>query len=240
MSGRIYSAVSSLGAQIISEAIMTEFFHNAILPAHFSQDMRWRTENRTEITKSGSGYEFRNNVWAAPRRIYHLKSNIYPIGQMRELHEFFNARHGRLYGFACMDRVDFSSNTSHNTTQITIFDQTLVPLDDTRRVFGLRKIYSDGSIRDITKPNAQSINIARDRRTLRRYRDYQVDVWRGRIIFPEPQGEDVQLTVGFYFFIPVRFDMDTLSMQEISRTHVRIDEIRLVELPLTHDDYNQA
>ncbi|MBE8191234.1 MAG: DUF2460 domain-containing protein [Alphaproteobacteria bacterium] len=219
---------------------MTDFFHNVSLPQIFIRDSRSVLQYRTDIVESGSGFEFRNNVWSMPRRMFYLPMRVCSYKEARDLQNFFNARGGRLFGFLWSNRLDSSSPTSTSSIITRDDNQPLRALDDTRRVFGLQKIYLDGRVRDITKPFRDTVFVARNRRRLRENIDYTLDLLTGRITFARPQAENTTLTAGFSYHTPVRFDSDSISVTFISPTHARVDEIRLVELPLTHSDYDEA
>lgn len=216
---------------------MTEFFHNELLPNAFRATARSALHYPTDVVESGSGYEFRNNLWSMPRRTFILPAQTYTIGQAVFLKSFFERRQGKLYGFLWLDVMDSTSGDDPTNVNIIDYNQSLRVLDDERRVFGLQKKYRDGRVRDIIKPNRSTLNLYRNRRRVREYIDFIFDWQNGRVIFHEPQEENAQIVAGFNYFTPVRFDIDAIRMTHISRHHIRVEETRVIELRITHDDY---
>ncbi len=200
---------------------MNTDFHHITLPSNLAVGSSTMPQHRTDIVETGSGFEFRNGIWATPRRLYRLAAGARPLADAEALQDFFNARHGRLYGFLWHDALDYRAS-----------NQPLIALDDTRTLFGLQKRYGDFT-RDITKAVANSISMRANNRPLSSSR-YQLMAESGQVRLATALGENVPITASFKFNVPVRFDSDTLEITRLSPQAAHIAAITLSEIKLTH------
>ena len=81
--------------------------------------------------------------------------------------------------------------------------------------YSLRKRYEDGghtTERRIAKPVSGSVGVALDGVDVVMGVEVTLDVTTGLLTFVEPPADGVQITAGFVFHTPVRFDTDRLDL----------------------------
>ena len=123
---------------------------------------------------------------------------------------FFEARRGRLFGFRWKDWADYKSAPA--SIEPDFEDQLIGVGDGETRVFQMVKTYASGLqtyVRPIAKPvlGTISVGIQGDRQT--ETINYEVDTTTGQIEFASAPDQGVQITAGFEFDVPVRFDTTT-------------------------------
>ena len=74
-------------------------FHEVRFPVGVSYGSSGGPERRTEIATLGSGFEERNSPWTHSRRRYDAGYGVRDLNDLHAVIAFFEARHGRLYGF---------------------------------------------------------------------------------------------------------------------------------------------
>ncbi|MEJ8476875.1 DUF2460 domain-containing protein [Roseibium algae] len=182
-------------------------------------------ERRTEIVELTSGHEERNTPWADSRRSYDVGSGIRSADDLADVVAFFEARSGRLRGFRFKDWSDFKS--CKPSGEISETDQFLGVGDGDTTAFQLVKAYSSGGrswSRGISKPVAGSVVVAVG--GVSQGSGWSVDTSTGSITFDvAPTSGNV--TAGFEFDVPCRFDTDQL--QTTLRIH-RLGEIRAIPI----------
>jgi len=200
-------------------------FHETRFPTAIALHSTGGPERKTEIVTLGSGFEERNAVWANSRRRYDAGYGITSLDDIHAVIAFFEARLGRLHAFRFKDPLDFKSCAPQATPAPT--DQALLAIDAT--TFQLAKTYTSGPsswTRIIAKPVAGSVRIAvagAERTT-----GFTVDTTTGRVTFGTAPSGDV--TAGFQFDVPVRFDTDTLSINLADIAAGEIPNIPLIEV----------
>lgn len=182
-------------------------------------------ERRTEIVELTSGFEERNTPWADSRRKYDVGSGIRHPDHLADVIAFFEARSGRLRGFRFKDWADFKS--CKPSLVPGPMDQFLGVADGTTTKFQLVKAYSSGGRswqRMITKPVAGSVEIAVAGVT--QPSGWSVDLSSGVVTFDiAPASGNV--TAGFEFDVPVRFDTDLI---QASLRELKLGEIRAIPI----------
>lgn len=201
-------------------------FHETRFPTAIAFHSSGGPERRTEIVTLGSGFEERNSVWANSRRRYDVGSGIRTLEDLSALIAFFEARRGRLTGFRFKDFADFRSATT-----ITPFDQVIGTGDGVATAFQLVKTYAPGPAgwtRRIAKPVAGTVRVgvAVSEHML----DWSVDTTTGIVTFASPPASGAQVTAGFEFDTPVRFDSDALVIDLASFTAGEIPSVPIVEV----------
>lgn len=207
-------------------------FHDTALPDALAMAVRREQSFRTQIVEAGSGFEFRNAAHALPRRHYTLDTGPRPLVDLQNLARFFEARRGRQYGFLLRDWLEPHSGTQ---SQPMPSDQKLLPLGAEGVTFGLIKTYSQGGAswqRRIHKPEADSVQVTRGQVPLVRDVDFTLDANTGIVRLAQPLAANENLTAGFAFYVPVRFDADTLEMSRVSAELAHLSPMPLVEISL--------
>lgn len=208
-------------------------FHEIRFPTRISLGASGGPERRTEIVTLGSGHEERNTRWADSRRSYNAGYGIKSRNDLHDVITFFEERRGRLYGFRWNDRSDNKSCPPQDTPSAA--DQLIGEGDGATASFQLTKTYGDAHApyaRAITKPVAGSVIVALDDVIQAETTDFIIDLTTGIITFvpgKEP-GIGVQVTAGFEFDVPVRFDTDELRIDMTSFEAGQIQNIPVMEI----------
>lgn len=204
-------------------------FHEVRFPLEIALGARGGPERRTEIVTLGSGREKRNARWAHARRKWDAGWGIKSIAALREVISFFEERRGRLHGFRWHDRVDHSS--SLDPDNVTASDQTIATGDGERTDFQIVKRYGTGAdayMRPISKPVAGSVRIALD--GIEQTSGYTLDVSTGKVVFDQAPALATEVTAGFLFDVPVRFDTDYLEADLMAFEAGSIPSIPVIEI----------
>ncbi|MGB9143698.1 MAG: DUF2460 domain-containing protein [Aestuariivirga sp.] len=207
-------------------------FDEIRFPVAISRGGSGGPERRTEIVTTASGREERNTRWADSRRRYNAGFGVKSLDDIHAVVEFFEERRGRLHGFRWKDHADFKSCAPG--AAIAAADQLLGVGDGVNAVFQLVKRYGSGlrdHVRVIAKPVAGSVLVAVDGTpTL----NFALDATAGVVTFLPGSipGVGAQVTAGFAFDVPVRFDTDQLSINLVHFAGGDIPEIPVVEVRL--------
>lgn len=205
-------------------------FHEMRFPAAISFGSAGGIERRTEIVSLVNGFEERNSPWAQSRRRYDAGLGVRSLDDLAVVLAFFEARHGRLYGFRWKDWLDHRSSLPSKAT--TPEDQVLTGGGDT---WQLTKAYADASAsyaRAITKPVDGSVRVAVDGIEIAEGADFSVDTTTGLITLTTPVAGGAMVTAGFEFDVPVRFDSDTIDVNLAAFEAGEIPSIPVVEVRL--------
>jgi uncharacterized protein (TIGR02217 family) len=173
------------------------------------------------VTESASGHEHRNIQWAQARRHYDAAPGVRSEADVAKLLRFFEARQGRAFAFRYRDPLDDSSAIFGEP--ITAQDQMLGVGDGVRVQFALLKHYGKAS-RRITRPVANTVLIAID--GVNKTTGWTLSEF-GMVIFSSPPAAGANITAGYRFDVPVRFEEDHL---DISLASYRAGELRNVLL----------
>lgn len=208
-------------------------FHEVRFPANLSFGSIGGPERRTEIVALTSGHEERNTPWAHSRRRYDAGVSLRSLDDVAELIAFFEARRGQLYGFRWKDWSDYKSCAP--SAQPGFRDQQLAVADGMAREFQLSKTYASGGhgyLRPIAKPVAGTVlvGISGDEQVLGV--DFDLDLVRGVVRFDEPPDAGEQITAGFEFDVPVRFDTDAIQTSVASFQAGEVPNVPVVEIRL--------
>lgn len=205
-------------------------FHETRFPAAISFGSAGGVERRTEIVGLVNGFEERNSPWAQSRRRYDAGLGVRSLDDLAEVLAFFEARHGRLYGFRWKDWLDHRSSLPSQA--VTPEDQVLVGGGDT---WQLTKTYGDVAAsyaRAITKPVDGSVRVAVDGIEILDGVGFTVDAATGILTLTTPVGSSAVVTAGFEFDVPVRFDSDTIEVNLAAFEAGEIPSIPVVEVRL--------
>ncbi|WP_114964939.1 DUF2460 domain-containing protein [Alkalilacustris brevis] len=206
-------------------------FHEVRFPASLSFGSLGGPERRTEIVTLANGFEERNTPWADARRRYDAGMGLRSLDDVEALIAFFEARAGQLHGFRWKDWADYRSAPA--SRPVTPEDQSLGLGDGVRRVFALRKAYvSGGQVyhRPIAKPVAGSVQVALAGDPLAEGVHYTVDATRGEVIFTTAPAPGAEVTAGFEFDVPVRFDTDAIQVSVANFQAGEVPRVPVVEI----------
>ena len=208
-------------------------FHDIQFPAGLSFGSAGGPERHTDIVTLANGYEERNTAWAHSRRRYDAGVGMRSLDDIAVLLAFFEARRGQLYAFRWKDWADFKSSKPSN--DIDLRDQALGLGDGVTKAWPLSKTYHSGQARytrPIKKPVPGSVKVALRGDPLQEGLHFEVDFVGGRLLFDHAPAEGTEITAGFEFDVPVRFDTDGIktsfeSFQAGTVPHVPVIEVRL-------------
>ena len=206
-------------------------FHEILFPTDISRGAVGGPERRTDVVVLGSGHEERNSRWAHSRRSYNAGYGVKSLDDLHAVIAFFEERRGRLYGFRWRDHSDWKSCPPQQQT--SAIDQVIGIGDGETSAFRLRKTYGSSHApfgRIITKPVAGSVLIAVD--GVEQSDRVVVDPASGTVTFDAEYipGAGEEITAGFAFDVPVRFDTDKLEINLQGFQHGAIPSIPIVEV----------
>jgi uncharacterized protein (TIGR02217 family) len=210
-------------------------FHDVRFPTAISRNAQGGPERRTDVVVLGSGYEERNSRWADSRRSYNAGYGVKSLDDLYQIIAFFEERRGQLHAFRWRDPMDWKS-CPPNTTPSAL-DQTLGAGTGVLATFQLQKVYGSTFApwtRDIKKPVASTVTIAVAGAAQTEGTHFAVDPATGIVTFLSghipANGQNV--TAGFEFDVPVRFDTDKLEINLSGFTSGAIPNIPIVEVRL--------
>ncbi len=206
-------------------------FHEVRFPANLSFGSVGGPERRTEIVTLANGFEERNSPWAHARRRYDAGVGLRSLDDVETLIAFFEARRGQLYGFRWKDWADYKSCPASRTPHF--LDQRIGIGDGVRRDFALSKLYRSGLndyLRPVTKPVAGTVRCGVGGDPMVETVHYEVDHTTGIVTFAEPPGHGAEVTAGFEFDVPVRFDTDRIQTSVASFQAGEVPAVPVVEV----------
>jgi len=206
-------------------------FHEIRFPASLSFGSIGGPERRTEVVTLANGFEERNTPWAHSRRRYDAGVGMRSLDDVEDLVSFFEARQGQLYGFRWKDWSDFKSGRA--SADIAYGDQVIGTGDGTTKVFQLSRTYRSGEfsyVRPVTKPVQGTVRVGIEQDEMREGIDYEVDTTTGLVSFVLPPQENMAVTAGFEFDVPVRFDTDRILTSVASFQAGDVPNVPVVEV----------
>ena len=186
------------------------------------------------IVESNSGIEYRNSNWEMPRYRYNVGHGLRSHQKVQDVVALFNLCKGRQHSFSFKDWADYKScktgvTPSHN-------DQWLGSGDGVTRIFPIYKYYSvngQWGRRRIHHLKENTVTVGMNWIPSSNYPGWigNIDHVNGYVVFNYPVPAGFPLTLGYEFFVPVRFDHDTLEIQmddaQLSSVDVQLVEVRL-------------
>lgn len=206
-----------------------EAFHDVRFPLGVSFGATSGAEWRNEIVTLTSGMEKRNARWAHSRRHFDAGTGLRSLDDLRSVLAFFEARRGSLHSFRFRDPFDFSSASGSSAPSFT--DQVIGTGDGTTATFQLVKHYEAYS-RPITRVVVDSVQIGVDGVKLDEGEAFTIGHATGIVSFTPDYvpAYGAQVTAGFLFDVPVRFDTDRLTASIASFQAGEIPSIPIIEV----------
>ena len=206
-------------------------FHEVRFPTSLSFGSVGGPERRTEIVTLSNGFEERNSPCSQSRRRYDAGMGMRSLDDLAAVFEFFETRSGQLYGFRWKDWSDFKSCAP--SAEIEAVDQIIGIGDEIRTEFQLVKNYRSGvSVhqRAITKPVENLVKIAVSGEEAIYGTDFSIDYETGLVRFQSPPSEGAEVTAGYHFDVPVRFDTDRIECSVGAFSAGEIPSVPVVEV----------
>ncbi|MDH2327623.1 DUF2460 domain-containing protein [Cereibacter sp. SYSU M97828] len=206
-------------------------FHEIRFPANLSFGSVGGPERRTEIVTLANGFEERNTPWAHSRRHYDAGVGLRSLDDVEALIAFFEARRGQLFGFRWKDWSDYKSCLP--SQPVGPLDQVLGRGDGVTTVFTLRKLYRSGEetyLRPIVKPVEGTVRVALAADPAVEGVQFTVDAAHGTVTFATAPARGVEVTAGFEFDVPVRFDTDRIQTSVSSFQAGDVPNVPVVEV----------
>ncbi len=206
-------------------------FHEIRFPANLSFGSVGGPERRTDVVTLANGFEERNTPWAHSRRRYDAGVGMRSLDDVETLIGFFETRRGQLYGFRWKDWSDFKSGLA--SADVNYRDQVIGVGDGQRTEFTLKKTYRSGEHtyeRPIVKAVLGTIRAGVEDEELLEGVDYDVDPNSGTILFAQAPDLNRQVTAGFEFDVPVRFDTDRIQTSVASFQAGDVPNVPVVEV----------
>lgn len=210
-------------------------FHDEVFPLSVSFGATGGPERRNEIVSLTSGREKRNARLAHSRHHYDAGTGVKSLDDLHDVLAFFEARRGSLHAFRFRDPFDMKSCRPSDTP--SLLDQVLGTGDGIRTRFALSKVYGSGGDayrRPIARPVVASLRVAVAGLERSSPADFSFDAATGDVVFAagsEPE-TGISVTAGFEFHVPVRFDIERLSLSLTAFKAGQIPSIPLVEVLL--------
>ena len=206
-------------------------FHEILFPVDIALNSEGGPTRRTDIVALVSGHEERNSPHAGSRRAFNAGYGVKSLADIEDVIAFFEARHGRLYGFRFRDPFDHKSCRVAETPAAD--DQLIGTGDGDETAFQLVKRYQSGAAayaRSIKKPVTGSVRVAVDGAELAPGADFETDETSGVVTLSVAPGAGLAVTAGFIFDTPVRFDSDELRINLAAFRAGDIPSIPLIEV----------
>ena len=206
-------------------------FHEIRFPAKLSFGSVGGPERRTEIVTLANGFEERNTPWAHSRRRYDAGIGMQSLDDVETMIAFFEARQGQVYGFRWKDWADYKSCPS--SVDVGFQDQVIAHGDGSTTQFPLKKFYESGGTRYgriITKPVLGTVRVGVGGTELTETIHFDVDVNFGIITFDHAPEDGVEISAGFEFDVPVRFDTDHIQTSVASFQAGDVPNVPVVEV----------
>ncbi len=206
-------------------------FHEVRFPPRLSYGSTGGPMRRTEVVTLANGYEERNTPWAHSRRRYDAGVAMSGPDDLEQVIAFFEARRGQLHGFRWKDWADFKSGPA--SAEVSASDQSLGFGDGTTTLFQLVKTYASGGksyTRPIRKPVAGSVLVAVGGAPQIEGADYILSLTTGEVTFTNAPAAGVEITAGFEFDVPVRFDTDQVQASLATFQAGDVPSVPVVEL----------
>lgn len=208
-------------------------FHDIQFPARLSFGSLGGPERRSDIVALSNGFEERNSPWKHSRRRYDAGIGMRSLDDIEELIAFFEARHGQLYSFRWKDWADYKS--CKPSDEVSFEDQILGIGDGSNQDFQLIKVYRSGEAkydRPISKPVNGTVKAGVQTTEWYEGNGFKVDYETGLLTFDTPPPNGLEVTAGFEFDVPVRFDTDRIQTNISNFQAGEVPSVPIIEVRL--------
>ncbi|MBO9396825.1 DUF2460 domain-containing protein [Shimia sp. R9_2] len=206
-------------------------FHEVQFPTTLSFGSVGGPQRRTEVVTLVNGFEERNTPWAHSRRSYDAGLAMRSVDDLGTLIAFFEARQGQLNGFRWKDWSDYKSCPV--SQDVRFDDQVIGSGDGGNTLFQIIKTYVSGAqsyARPIHKPVEGTVRVGVDGVALVEGNDFTVNSETGEITLISPPAVGSEVTAGFEFDVPVRFDTDQIQTSVASFKAGDVPNVPIVEV----------
>jgi uncharacterized protein (TIGR02217 family) len=206
-------------------------FHDTRFPTNLSYGSMGGPQRLTEIVTLANGFEERTTPWAHARRKYDAGFGLRSLDDLETLLAFFEARRGQLHAFRWKDWTDYKSCPLDR--DISAFDQRLGMGNGVQTQFALTKRYASGGqdyLRPIRKPVENTVYAAVGGDPKVMGSEYIVDHGAGIITFSLPPDIGAEVTAGFEFDVPARFDTDSLQTSIAAYRAGELPNVPIIEV----------
>jgi uncharacterized protein (TIGR02217 family) len=208
-------------------------FHDVRFPLAVSFGATGGPERLNEIVSLTSGREKRNARFSQSRRHYDAGTGVRSLTDLHDVLAFFEARRGSLHAFRFRDPFEMKSCRPEGT--VSAADQALGTGDGTRMRFALTKTYGEGEDayqRLIARPVIETLRVAVDGVEKVTPDDWSFDFATGEVVFESESipGAGEEVTAGYEFDVPVRFDTERISVSLTAFKAGQIPSIPLIEV----------
>ncbi len=206
-------------------------FHDIRFPASLSFGSSGGPERRTDVVTLANGFEERNTPWEHSRRRYDAGLSMRSMDDIDKVLAFFEARRGRMHGFRWKDWSDFKTGVP--SREVSFEDEVIALGDEATKIYQLVKVYRSGEqtyARPVTKPVAGTVRVGIAGVEQQEGEHYEVDTATGLITFTHAPNEGMEVTAGFEFDVPVRFDTDQIVTSASAFQAGEVPAVPVVEL----------
>jgi uncharacterized protein (TIGR02217 family) len=208
-------------------------FHDIRFPANLSYGSMGGPQRLTEIVTLANGHEERTTPWAHARRRYDAGFGLRSVQDLETLLAFFESRRGQLHAFRWKDWTDYKSCPLSD--DVSHLDQRLGLGDGVKTQFQLTKRYASGDqdyLRPIRKPVPNTVRaaIGGDPKVLDD--EFSVDYSTGTLTFAFPPDIGAEISAGFEFDVPARFDTDNLQTSIAAYNAGELPNVPIIEVRL--------
>ncbi len=203
-------------------------FLDTVFPLKISYGSSGGPVKSTRIATAASGFEQRQAFWDESLRRYDISYGIRNFDDLYEVLQLYEVTNGKQDFFLFKDNSDFKSTTITGTISDT--DAVIGTGDAIEVDFQLVKEYTTSAIirnRTIRRPRVGTTICAIDGTP---EGSFTVDVTTGIVTFSVAPADGLEVTAGYEFYVPVRFDTDNLSWILSHIEHGIIDAIFLLEI----------
>lgn len=206
-------------------------FDSVVFPESLLRNSTIGPEFKTDVVELDSGAEERVARWSQARLEIEARVSVAPdplsgSDEFATLNSFFLARNGPANGFLVTNPMDYTSAADGRST--AAFDDVEIGIGDgSTTQFQLVKLYSTHT-RTIEKPLASSVLIGLDGSA--QGSGFSFSQNTGIVTFTAAPGNNVSVTAGFDYYVPMRFAEDKLTFQmvggEVADVSARLIEIK--------------
>lgn len=197
-------------------------FHEILFPEDISYGSSGGPGFNTTVIELTSGHEQRNINWSEVKAKYDVSHGVKIRTQMEDLLDFFMARNGKAYGFRFKDWMDYQ-----------LVSEPIAIGDGVTKVFQVIKTYEPQGfpyVRKIRKLNPDTITVHLAGALQTQPGQVSVDDNTGLITFVVAPPVEAEILVDGEFHVPVRFDIDEISITHDDWETMSWPSIPLVEI----------